>query len=65
MKTDNGAIAILVHDKNEYSNTIQWKDYYGTLSEGTYRIVKTIYMGEQNKSIASAFVIEKETVNQK
>lgn len=59
------AIAILVHDKNEYSNTIQWKDYYGTLSEGTYRIVKTIYMGEQNKSIASAFVIEKETVNQK
>ena len=58
-------IAILVHDKNEYSNTIQWKDYYGTLSEGTYRIVKTIYMGEQNKSIASAFVIEKETVNQK
>jgi len=30
---------------------------YGTLSEGTYRIVKTIYMGEQNKSIASAFVI--------
>lgn len=59
------AIAILVHDKNEYSNTIQWKDYYGTLSEGTYRIVKTIYMGEQNKSIASTFVIEKETVNQK
>ena len=45
--------------------TIQWKDSYGTLSEGTYRIVKTIYMGEQNKSIASAFVIEKETVNQK
>lgn len=59
------AIGILVHDKNVYSNTIQWKDSYGTLSEGTYRIVKTIYMGEQNKSIASAFVIEKETVNQK
>lgn len=59
------AIAILVHDKNEYSNTIQWNNSYGSLSEGTYRIVKTIYMGEQNKSIASAFVIEKETVNQK
>lgn len=59
------AIGILIHDKNVYSNTIQWKDSYGTLSEDTYRIVKTIYMGEQNKSIASAFVIEKETVNQK
>ena len=59
------AIGILIHDKNVYSNTIQWKDSYGTLSEDTYRIVKTIYMGEQNKSIASAFIIEKETVNQK
>lgn len=52
------AIAVLVHDKDVYSDTIQWKDSYGTLSEGIYRIVKTIYMGEQNKSIASAFIIE-------
>lgn len=56
------AIAAVVFSGGTYTSNLSWADMYGSLSQGTYRVVKQVTVNEQgNKKIACQFVIDEKT----
>lgn len=55
------AIAMEVSDGGTYTNKLDWAYVYGSLPQGTYRIVKKLSVGGKDKIIASQFVIDENT----
>lgn len=62
--TDNWAftaIGIGLPTNSSYKKSINWENFYGELSSGTYRIVKDFYENENRYNIACEFVIDETT----
>lgn len=56
------AVAIGILDGKIYENNLSWANAYGSLPQGTYRLVKEIFTSEQGKKIiACQFVIDENT----
>lgn len=55
------AVALGVLNGGTYTNKLDWASSYGSLPQGTYRVVKKLSVGGQNKTIASQFVIDGNT----
>ena len=55
------AVAVGVLNGGTYTNKLDWAASYGSLPQGTYRVVKKLSVGGQNKTIASQFVIDGNT----
>ena len=56
------AIAAVVFNEKTYKGDLNWSSAYGSLAQGTYRVVKQVTVdGQGNKNIASQFVIDENT----
>lgn len=56
------AIAAVVFHEKTYTSNVNWSDAYGSLAQGTYRLVKQVTVnGQGNKSIACQFMIDENT----
>lgn len=53
------AVAIALLNGKDYTSSLNWEKAYGSLEQGTYRVVKSISVHEQgSKKIAYQFVID-------
>lgn len=56
------SIAVLVFNEKTYTSNLNWSNAYGSLAQGTYRLVKQVTVnGQGNKNVACQFMIDENT----